>query len=118
MRASSSAAVDTVGIGDERDLGIDDEVAATGKQDDDIGTDGAVALAVFAFNAGEGLLEDVLLAFAQARLVEQIAENEFAPVALRLGRATQRSGEVARFFGELLVETAESANEGLELGHA
>ena len=35
------------------------------------------------FDAREGLLECVLFAFAQSGLVEQVAENELAPVALR-----------------------------------
>ena len=44
------------------------------------------AFAILAIS-GKRLLEFVLLAFAQAGLVKQIAKDEFAPVALRLGRA-------------------------------
>ncbi len=109
--------VHAVGVGVERDLGIDDEVAAAGEQEDHVGAHGAGALAGLGFG-GEGLLEGVLLAFAEAGLVEQIAENEFAPVALRFGGAAQGGGQIAGVVGELLVHGVEAGDEGLELGDA
>ena len=106
-----------VSVGSERNLRVDDEIAAAGQKDDDVGADRTRALSAFPFDR-EGLLECVLLAFAQACLVEQVAKNEFAPVALRFGRAAKRGGEVAGFFGQCLVESAEGADEGFEFGDA
>jgi hypothetical protein len=97
---------DAIGVGSEGDLGIDDEIASAGKVNDHVGANGAGALAAFAVDAGEGLLEGVLFAFAKAGFVEQIAEDELAPIALRFGGAAKSSGEVACFFSELFVESA------------
>ena len=88
-----------------------------GKEDNDVGANGARPFAVFAFNR-EGLLEDVLLALAQAGFVEQVAEDEFAPVALGFRGTAQGGGEVASFFGQCLIERAEGADERFELGNA
>src|ERR1700678_569987 len=85
-----------VGVGVERDLGIDDQVTAAGEIDDDVGARSLAALAVFIYESSKGLLEAILLALAQAGLFEQIAQDELAPVALRLGGAAQRGGEVMR----------------------
>ena len=59
-----------------------------------------------------------MLTFAQASLFEQVAENEFTPVALRFGGAAQRSGEILCFFSKLHVEHAERADERFKLGDA
>ena len=80
---------DAIGVGGEGDLGVDDEIASAGQEDDHVSAHGAGAIAALALDAGEGLLEGVLFAFAQAGLVEQIAEDEFAPVALRLCGAAE-----------------------------
>src|SRR6185369_10945533 len=104
-----------VSVGSERNFRVDYEIAATGQKDDDVGADRTRAFSAFAFDR-ERLLESVLFAFTQSRLVEQVAKNEFAPVALRFRRAAKCSGEVAGFFGQCLVESAKGADEGFELG--
>src|SRR5271165_4860393 len=96
--------IDVIGVGVEGDLGIDDEVTAAGQVDDDISACGFTAAAVLLFDIGEGLLEGVLLALAQAGFFEQVAQDELAPVALGLGGAAQGGGEVVGLGGELLVE--------------
>src|ERR1700733_2796317 len=109
---------DAIGIGSEGDFGVDDEIAAAGKKDDDVGPYEFGAISVFTFNAGEGLLKGILLSFAETGFVEQVAKDEFAPVALRFRRAAQGGREVARVFGKLLVEIAEAAHKTLQRGNA
>ena len=89
-------------IGVDGDFGINDEVTAFGELDDDVGL-AAPGFAVCVF-ADEALLEGVVLAFAQALILEEVEEDHLSPVALGLGVATQRSGEVVGFVGEALVE--------------
>jgi hypothetical protein len=79
-------------------------VAAAGQVDDDVGAGGLAAGAVFVDRGAEAFLEAVLLALAQAGFFEQVAQDEFAPVALRFGRAAQGGGEVVGFGAELLIE--------------
>ena len=85
--------VAVVGVGVERDFGVDDEVAAAGQVDDDVRAGGFAARAVFV-DGREALLEAILLAFAQTGFFEQVAKDEFAPVALCFGRAPQSRGQV------------------------
>ena len=60
-------------------------MTAPGKIEDDVGAGGAAARAVFCGFGVEGFLEAVLFAFAQAGFLEQVAEDELAPVALGFG---------------------------------
>ncbi len=74
-----------VRVGGERDLRVNDKVAAAGKKNDDVGTRGLQLFAIFGGEAGEALLEAVLFAFAKTGFLKQVAQDELAPVALRLG---------------------------------
>ena len=80
---------------------------SAGQVDDDVGARRLATLAILIGCRAEALLKAVLLALAQACLFEQIAQDEFAPVALRFGRAAERRGQIMGLGRELLVELLE-----------
>ena len=101
--------VHVIGVGSERNFGVDNQVAAAGQENNDVGARGFGLCCRLRLRAGEVLLEAVLLAFAKAGLFQQIAKDELAPVALGLWRAAQGGGQILRFFGKLLVQAPQAS---------
>jgi hypothetical protein len=113
----------------ERDLGVDHQVLVLRQRQHDV-------RAAPAFFGVEADFAAVVLAFAQARAIEHVAQHQFAPVALHLGLALERHRQAMRLFGDLPVQFLQLAQFGaqrcllldvlgvdllhlhLELGHA
>jgi hypothetical protein len=82
----------------ERDFRIDYQVPTAWHHDNHVGSWRPHFSILTNVRVWKCLLKRELLAFVQPGLFEQIAQNELAPVALRLRGAAQRRRQVARFF--------------------
>ena len=89
-------------------LGVDDDVAVFGQQQQGVGP---VAVAGFVL---EAFLGEVLLAFLEAGAFEQAFELELAPVALGAVVGGQGPGEAAGLVAELAVEFEQLLEFGLK----
>ena len=101
--------VDPIVPGCQRDFGVDDEVTPAREIEDNVGA--LLAAVAIAFGAVRRLLHVKLLALAQPGFFNEIAHDELAPVALALGGAAKRSGEIAGFLGELPVHAVQVTDE-------
>jgi hypothetical protein len=93
--------VDGAFVGDEGNLGVDDEVARIGEAEDDVGAEAAAVV------GGERFLREVILAADEAGGFEEAVEDEFAPGTAGLRLALERGGESVRLVGDTGVEEAE-----------
>ncbi|MCY1301051.1 hypothetical protein D9M70_506400 [compost metagenome] len=89
--------IDVTGVRVERDLGIDDQVLALRQVNDHIG-----ALAIDF--TGEADLPLEVLAVDQAGALQDILQNQLAPIALRLLLPFQRCSEVLSLLGDLSIQ--------------
>ena len=102
------ASVHIVGVGRERDLGIDDQALLVGQVENHIGPQ-AASLVVFQ-NLAIVVACDLHLIvqpFLQAREVEYLLEHHFSPVALHLAVAAQGLGELTCFLADAAVHVAQ-----------
>ena len=85
--------------GRERHLRVDHYVLPPGKVKYDVGTQVAAALLIL-----DVVLQFVVLALAQARVLQQLRKDHLTPVALNLGVALQGVRQVRRLGRNLTVE--------------
>ena len=87
---------DTVGVGFQRDFGVNHETAVVGKIDDHVGNQRA------AFSVTDVELEGVVSALGQSARLEEVGKDGFAPVSLEFGTSFQRLGEILCFASEVV----------------
>ena len=81
----------------QRHFGIDHQLAIARQMQDDVRPRAGGVL------ARDGLLHGVLVTAAEPRSFEDALQNDFAPVALRLGGALQRLRQILGLGGEPLI---------------